>query len=45
MQEIIDIKCGGRHSLLLTNNGLVFATGNNYHGQLGINNKENQFEF
>eukprot|EP00753_Platysulcus_tardus_P014631 PLAT4415.4.p1 GENE.PLAT4415.4~~PLAT4415.4.p1 ORF type:complete len:1154 (-),score=330.53 PLAT4415.4:758-3889(-) len=33
---ITDVACGGRHTLVLTDEGLVFAWGGNEHGQLGV---------
>lgn len=33
--KIIDISCGGHHSILLSSNGFVFTCGNNSYGQLG----------
>ena len=35
--NIISIKCGDAHSLLLTSEGFVYSFGNNRDGQLGIN--------
>ena len=35
--NIISIKCGKHHSLLLTLNGYVYSFGSNIYGQLGIN--------
>jgi hypothetical protein len=37
MKDIIidKITCGKNHSLLLTNNGVIYAFGNNFYGQIG----------
>ena len=40
--NVVDIKCGERHTLVLTSNQEVFSCGSGYYGQLGrdgINNK------
>ena len=37
--NIISIKCGNYHRLLLTSKGYVYSLGSNRRGQLGINNK------
>jgi RCC1 and BTB domain-containing protein len=34
-KKIIDIKCGSNHSLALSNNGEVYAWGDNTYGQIG----------
>ena len=39
--KIIDIKCGGEHSIFLSNNGKVYACGHGYFGQLGLGNNKN----
>ena len=36
--NIISIKCGGIHTLLLTLEGKLYSFGDNYNGQLGLNN-------
>jgi len=36
---VVQISCGYRHCLALTNNGQLFSWGNNDHGQLGLGNK------
>ena len=38
---IIDIKCGGEHSLFLSSNKNVYACGHGYLGQLGLGNNKN----
>ena len=38
---IIQVCCGGNHSLALTNDGKVYAWGSNARGQLGLNRKGN----
>ncbi|KAL4431712.1 hypothetical protein ABPG74_017341 [Tetrahymena malaccensis] len=43
--QIIDMKCGGHHTLLLTNNGYIYSSGYGRQGQLGLRNSENQCEF
>ncbi len=44
---LVDISCGGFHSLVLTNCGEVYAWGRNCYGQLGIGNtvKSNEPKF
>lgn len=43
---IKDIKGGGNHTILLSNNGRVFSTGDNYYGQLANGkSKESSFSF
>jgi hypothetical protein len=37
-EKIVMISCGLRHSLALTESGRVFGWGNNYWGQLGVDN-------
>lgn len=39
--NIIQIACGKNHSVFLTDTFLVYACGNNQHGQLGIGNRFN----
>ena len=39
--KIIDIKCGGEHTIFLSNNGRVYACGHGYYGQLGLGNNKN----
>jgi len=39
--SLIQITCGYRHTLLLSRNGTVFATGWNRHGQCGDNDGDN----
>ena len=39
--KIIDIKCGGEHSMFLSNNGKVYTCGHGYFGQLGLGNNKN----
>ena len=39
--HIVDIKCGGEHSLILSQSGRVYAFGHGYHGQLGLGNNRN----
>ena len=34
---IVDIKCGGDHTLILTSRKEVYSCGKNYYGQLGLN--------
>ena len=41
LNKIIDIKCGGEHSIFLSNNGRVYACGHGYYGQLGLGNNKN----
>ncbi|KAK6152964.1 hypothetical protein DH2020_012603 [Rehmannia glutinosa] len=40
-QGLEEIACGGAHTLFLTDNGNVYATGINDFGQLGISNSQN----
>ncbi|KAL3844777.1 hypothetical protein ACJIZ3_002180 [Penstemon smallii] len=40
-QSLKDIACGGAHTLFLTENGDVYATGLNDYGQLGISDSQN----
>ena len=39
--NIIDIKCGGEHSLFLSSNNNVYTCGHGYLGQLGLGNNKN----
>lgn len=39
--QIIDIKCGGEHSMILSKNGRVYTFGHGYTGQLGLGNSKN----
>ena len=39
--NIIDIKCGGEHSLFLSSNNNLYACGHGYLGQLGLGNDKN----
>ena len=39
---ISHISCGFNHSLAVTPNGLLFAWGFNFFGELGLGNNENQ---
>ena len=43
-QNIVDIKCGYAHTLILTSSQEVYSCGNNYNGQLG-RKTENNFIF
>ncbi|KAI8521409.1 putative E3 ubiquitin-protein ligase herc4 [Branchiostoma belcheri] len=40
--QIVQVACGGKHSLALANDGRIFSWGNNSHGQLGIGSTQNQ---
>jgi alpha-tubulin suppressor-like RCC1 family protein len=40
--NIIDVKCGYSHTLLLTSSGEVYAWGSNYYGQIGNGCNEDQ---
>ena len=39
--NIIDIKCGGEHSLFLSSNNHLYVCGHGYLGQLGLGNNKN----
>ena len=39
--NIIDIKCGGEHSLFLSSNNHLYVCGHGYYGQLGLGNNKN----
>ena len=39
--SIIDIKCGGEHSLFLSSNKKLYVCGHGYLGQLGLGNNKN----
>ena len=41
LNKITDIKCGGEHSLFLSDVGRVYACGHGYFGQLGLGNNKN----
>ena len=41
INKIIDIKCGGEHSMFLSNIGRVYVCGHGYFGQLGLGNNKN----
>ena len=41
LNKIIDIKCGGEHTLFLSDTGRVYACGHGYFGQLGLGNNKN----
>ena len=41
ISKIMDIKCGGEHSMFLSNNGKVYTCGHGYYGQLGLGNNKN----
>ncbi|KAK3789102.1 hypothetical protein RRG08_029851 [Elysia crispata] len=41
-QNIVDAACGRRHTLFLTENGKVYACGDNKMGQLGLGNQSEQ---
>lgn len=43
--RFLDIAAGGYHSLALSANGILFATGLNSDGQLGILNNNNQYSY
>ena len=36
---IVEIACGDTHSILLSNEGIIYTFGKNHRGQLGLNNK------
>ena len=35
-KEIVNVFCGMNHTMFLSSNGLVYACGNGYYGQLGL---------
>lgn len=41
-QGVTQVECGGRHTLVLTDAGRVFAFGDNAHGQLGVGDFESK---
>ena len=41
-KEIVQVCCGERHSLILTNDGMVYGWGDNYYGQTGHGNKNGE---
>ena len=42
--DIVDVACGGRHSMLLLANGQVLGFGNNSYAQLGYDFRENKYK-
>lgn len=44
MVRIKQVSCGWNHSLAVTPNGLLFAWGFNFHGELGIGSKDDSDE-
>jgi alpha-tubulin suppressor-like RCC1 family protein len=44
-KTIIAISVGGFHSLALSNDGKIYATGNNYYGQLGLGDNADRKTF
>lgn len=40
---MIDIKCGFHHNIALTESGRIYGWGLNNYGQLGVNNRANQY--
>ncbi|EFN71673.1 RCC1 and BTB domain-containing protein 1 [Camponotus floridanus] len=42
--KIIKVVCGNSHTLVLTNKGEVYAWGDNYFGQIGVNGNREFFE-
>ncbi|XP_060064104.1 uncharacterized protein LOC132544517 isoform X2 [Ylistrum balloti] len=42
--EVVDVACGGRHSMVVFNNGQVYSFGNNFYAQLGYNFREKNFK-
>lgn len=46
MDDVKSIACGYKHTILVDDNdGKLWATGLNDHGQLGLNDRENRYEF
>ncbi|KAL9646677.1 hypothetical protein ABK040_001100 [Willaertia magna] len=43
--NVKDIQCGYSHSILLDYNGIIYGTGNNQFGQLGLGYNGNVYEF
>jgi len=43
-KKVVEISCGGFHTVCLTENGECYTFGRAENGQLGIGSKENQFE-
>jgi alpha-tubulin suppressor-like RCC1 family protein len=38
--NVISVTCGGYHTMILTNNGELYACGNNQYGQLGLGKED-----
>ena len=41
LESISDFKCGGEHTMFLSNTGKVYVCGHGYFGQLGLGNNKN----
>ncbi|XP_033749791.1 uncharacterized protein LOC117334342 isoform X2 [Pecten maximus] len=42
--EVLDVACGGRHSMVVLSNGQVYSFGNNFYAQLGYNFREKTYK-